>query len=956
MSTLINHISQDHRYSRQSYTIGLDAQIKLSEASILIIGYNIIAQEIIRNLTLIGVSEISIYNDNNNLENYQKTGLYYDFENDILPLEQFKKLNPTIQISSIDILDENKEYNIQIMKKFNMVILTNSTIKNAININSLTHEFGIPFIMCGTYGLMGYLFNDFGEKFMVNDVDGEISESLILESIEGKNLKFKDQHKLFDNDKILVKFSNGEEIEYTVYRKKSPILIELKEEPEQDKTKYTKLIRKNISAEYNFKSLKEELENITFNISDWSVKNNRTNVLHILHQACNKFLEEKGNVPDSWSLSDYAAFTKYFDKFDSEEDILLAKKFCFTIKGELLPIASIIGGIASHEVLKGLTHKYIPITQWHYMDYLDLITNSEIEIYNDYTSSNYKTKTKYEGIINILGKRFFEDFQNTKPFVIGSGAIGCEIIKNLSMMGVKQIYLADPDHIEKSNLSRQFLFNDSDIRFSKAETVAKKIKILNPDTNIKVFVQKVCKQTENIFNKAFHSSVDVYLNALDNVDARIYMDTISLRESKPLIDSGTMGSKGNIQVILPYLTESYGNSKDPDEKTGIPICTLKAFPYKQEHTIQWARELFETEFNLIPSLITKYKQNPEELYNMNDAETKQLLKQLYKYKDFELSEHSYINLLFSIYSENHIINITEIIDKYSKEENKEDLGEKKLPNYLNMTNMDINMLINYINDGYNLLNQIFETTIKFDKNNIALNALNILINNFEYDFEFKMKEFNEFDTEKIKEFLFSIINKISNAKSIEFEKDDDDLGHVNWICLSSNMRNIQYSIEQTDLFETRKIAGNIIPAMITTTSLISGYQVLEYMRICKLYKQNKYLDENNLKDIDYYKNRFVNLNTNYCDGTNPLPVKNYKLNSGLNISVWTTFKTNSTITSEIIKQIESDTQQKIEFMTVGNKTIYDGDEINIENIDKIDNEPILILLEDIPIGIPVLIE
>ena len=44
------------------------------------------------------------------------------------------------------------------------------------------------------------------------------------------------------------------------------------------------------------------------------------------------------------------------------------------------------------------------------------------------------------------------------------------------------------------------------------------------------------------------------------------------------------------------MTESYGSQKDPDEKNGIPICTIKSFPYKPEHTIQWSRELFEQEF------------------------------------------------------------------------------------------------------------------------------------------------------------------------------------------------------------------------------------------------------------------------------------------------------------------------------------------------------------------------
>jgi len=54
---------------------------------------------------------------------------------------------------------------------------------------------------------------------------------------------------------------------------------------------------------------------------------------------------------------------------------------------------------------------------------------------------------------------------------------------------------------------------------------------------------------------------------------------------KPLLESGTLGTKGNTQVILPFKTESYSSSQDPPEK-GIPICTLKNFPNAIEHTIQ----------------------------------------------------------------------------------------------------------------------------------------------------------------------------------------------------------------------------------------------------------------------------------------------------------------------------------------------------------------------------------
>jgi ubiquitin-activating enzyme E1 len=957
-----NKQTQDHRYSRQSYTIGQDAQTKLSGASVLVIGYNSLAQEIVRNLTLIGISRIDIHHQKK-LENYQKTGLYYPVnESNSIPINELSQLNPSVQINMVNIMDEDKEFDKKKIKKYHMVILTNSMFEDALDLNKITHKLSIPFVMCGCYGLMGYLFNDFGEKFQVNDLDGEISELLIVESIENKMLKFKDQHKLSDGDHIQIVWDDDTESEYKVYRKRSPILVELTEIPNQDKLQYKKVLRKKISKIFEFEPLKRNLDEITHVIADWSVPVNRTKILHKLHMCMDKYLSEFGSLPRAWSIPDYEVFEKYLglvsssdadsDSDSSQQVRILARKFSYTLKGDLLPMVSVIAGVVSHEVLKALTHKYVPITQWYYLDYLDLISDSEIIEHDDLTNKNFKTKSKYEGIVNIFGKKFLESFQNTVPFVIGSGAIGCELIKNLGMMGVKQIYLTDPDHIEKSNLSRQFLFSDSDIRQSKAETAAKKIKLMNPDTQVHVLKQKICEETSNIFDKDFHSKIDIYLNALDNVDARVYMDTQAIKYSKPLIDSGTMGSKGNVQVIIPHLTESYGSSKDPEEKAGIPICTIKSFPYKPEHTIQWARELFETEFVQIPNFLNKYKNN-KELEKLNDSDTKNLIKQLYKYYDFELSEFSYLRLLFTIHVENHISNIKEIIDKYSKVENKEELGDKKLPVYLTQSNMDTNMFIEYITDGFKLLNQIFNTNITFNNSNIGL------YDDWKADLVFP-QDANEFDSQKIIEELFQIVNLVPNAIPIEFEKDDDELGHVSWITSSANMRNIQYFIPQTDLYETRRIAGNIIPAMITTTSLISGFQILEYIRITKL--NNKTIlkeDKNYLKHIDLYKNRFVNLNTNYLDGINPSKMQTYKLDNGKSVSVWTNYIVSSLETSKIIEQIESETKKKIEFMTCGNKTVFDGDEISIGKLDLLDSSDksnILVLLEDIPIGIPVFIK
>lgn len=70
-----------------------------------------------------------------------------------------------------------------------------------------------------------------------------------------------------------------------------------------------------------------------------------------------------------------------------------------------------------------------------------------------------------------------------------------------------------------------------------------------------------------------------------------YMDQRCVYYAKPLLESGTLGTKGNVQVVLPHLTESYSSSQDPPEKSH-PSCTIKNFPNQIEHTIAVRRRRF----------------------------------------------------------------------------------------------------------------------------------------------------------------------------------------------------------------------------------------------------------------------------------------------------------------------------------------------------------------------------
>jgi ubiquitin-activating enzyme E1 len=94
--------------------------------------------------------------------------------------------------------------------------------------------------------------------------------------------------------------------------------------------------------------------------------------------------------------------------------------------------------------------------------------------------------SRYDGQIAVFGAKFQSKIGQHRQFLVGSGAIGCEMLKNWSMMGVAvqgqgKIYVTDLDTIEKSNLNRQFLFRPKDLGKFKSTAAAATVVDMNPD-------------------------------------------------------------------------------------------------------------------------------------------------------------------------------------------------------------------------------------------------------------------------------------------------------------------------------------------------------------------------------------------------------------------------------------------------------------------------------------------
>lgn len=149
--------------------------------------------------------------------------------------------------------------------------------------------------------------------------------------------------------------------------------------------------------------------------------------------------------------------------------------------------------------------------------------------------------------------------------MVGAGALGCELIKAFALMGIAckeggLVHCTDNDNIEVSNLNRQFLFRKQNIGHSKSATACAIAKGMNKDLNVEDYMTRVGPESEAVFNDTFWEKLDFVVNAVDNMHARLYVDSKCVWYEKPLLESGTLGTKANSQMVVPHVTQCYGDS------------------------------------------------------------------------------------------------------------------------------------------------------------------------------------------------------------------------------------------------------------------------------------------------------------------------------------------------------------------------------------------------------------
>ena len=916
-------------YSRQLYVMGHEAQKRMGLSSVLIIGLNGLGVEVAKNVILAGVKSVALY-DAKEVTYTDLSSQFYLTENDIgknralVSGPKLAELNPYVQVYILDELNTS-----EFKDKFTVVVLIDVVASKRVELADKCHNLGVSVVCGDTYGVFCNIFCDFGESFIVNDVDGEPAFSSMIASVTNDTRALvtvleDTRHNLVTGDIVCLTDVKGMELlnnqQFTV-----DVIDPYSFTINYDTTSlgaysssgYVNQIKQPNTI--SFQSYSQSITSPGEIFVDFS-KMHLVHYLHIAFQALDSFHEDYGYLPESGNIIHAEEVVKRAmalkpelfelddnklseeelkyerDKLDTVKKIVLRLALCS--RGQCGPINAYLGGILGQEVLKACSGKFMPIKQWFYFDAIEALSDDILSV-DEVTPLN----CRYDGQIMIFGRKMQSILSTLNMFLVGAGAIGCEMIKNWAMMGVScsnvealeaihpssngrrgVIHTTDMDKIEKSNLSRQFLFRNSDINHPKSTTAIRAVKVMNPQLNGIAHEDKVAIETESIFNDDFYESLDYVCTALDNVEARLYIDQKCLFYHKPMLESGTLGAKGHTQVVAPFKTENYGATRDPPEKS-IPSCTLKFFPNQIEHTLQWARDWFEEVYGMGPNDANQYLATPDYAINNSLAVQQNMrLETLTRIKsvlvdDRPTSIEDCIAWSRNVFEDLFANKVKQLLHSFSPDYKTKDglpfwSGAKKAPSPIEFNPYD-ELHVEFILTSANLRASLYGISPCLHANQVASIAATVKVEKFQPKDGIKIATTEEeAKAESISSLPVDIDQQCSDilrnlphpsqlvnfkVTPVEFDKDIDEQMRV--VAAASNLRAVNYGIIIADLYKSRGIAGKITPAIATTTAMVSAAICLELYKLIQD------------KPIEQLRNTFTNLALPLFTSCEPDPPK-----------------------------------------------------------------------------------
>eukprot|EP01046_Picozoa_sp_COSAG06_P022250 COSAG06_NODE_1714_length_8624_cov_12.847977_1_plen_2251_part_00 len=666
----VNNKDVMDRMSRVIGALGIDAVQKQTRSSVLVCGLGALGIEIAKNITLSGVKQLAIW-DKSEVTAGDLGNQFFTRAADmgknraVVSAPRLQELNLYVRVTRSEI-DLSSSEGREALAGFTCVIMTQTSDELAVEVDEFCRAHGVHFIMADVLGAFARTFVDFGPEFVVTDTNGEEERTGVIASIsnaEAGVVKCVNRHDLDDGDTVQISEVVGmTEVEGSQHTIKVLNQTDFSIGDTSTMEPYAsggtfKQIKQ--ASKIEFSCLKDSLSDPKFDelchVDFMKAHHPRAThcamcALSRFQQATSKQLSGSIQIsfeqrtssgscepPRPWHEEDAREMVRLSLAIDKEIWAAqgsvgeyeepdeawrsVVELFAYTCSGCFSPLAAYMGGIVAQEALKAISGKFTPLRQWMYVDTAEVVPNNIPKMSAERSALLDPSTSRDSANAIVLGEELLNAVKEARVFMVGAGAVGCELLKNYAMLGVGtagsgKIVVTDPDVIENSNLSRQFLFRERHIRQPKSLTAGGAAVAMNPALQGRLFARQdlVHADTEYIYSDSFFAETDVVTNALDNVKARLFMDGRCVTTRTPLLEPGTLGPKGHMQVIIPHLTENYAAQEDPEEEQGIPVCTLKMFPEETLHCVEWAlsefKALFEDQPQILENELLKHAPSP----------------------------------------------------------------------------------------------------------------------------------------------------------------------------------------------------------------------------------------------------------------------------------------------------------------------------------------------------------
>lgn len=895
--------------------LGMDTMEKISQLKVLIIGLRGLGAEIAKDIIVSGPKKVSVFDPNlidiNDLgSNFYLTKESIGKRRDKSCYPKLKEINKFIDINVF--LEETTIQEIypkiRVPGNYNVLVISEIIpTEIAKELNRICRSNKIRFIYAAVCGLTSFIFSDFGPEYTILDEYGLKKRKFYIKNIEKSEeglveIQWEKNEDPFIEENIIFKEVEGmEEINFD--EKNNKIWkINSRKSPTQfyvgntlnfsDYQKGGFIEEVFLPKKMIYKSFEEKIGNEPFETEEEYEINRKKKFLFIGFKALFNFFDKNGRLPFLQNINDFEEvnqmckdnYNNYKGINNSEifEDVKyeekMIKDLSFTSRAEITCLTSMIGGIVCQEIIKA-TGKFKPINQWEFFNFLQYSKNIPINI----DENNFKSNSRYKELISVYGEEIVNKIQNLNILLAGAGALGCEDLKILALLGLSSkangdknfgngsVLVIDDDNVEISNLNRQFFYHEKHKGKSKSEIACHSAKEINPDFNCNYLKMRISPENKFIFNKNYFDKVDIVLGAIDTKEGNYYLTKQCELNEKIFMKGGTNGPSGLVESFIPKKTISYNDKQYVDFKEEkIPSCTRREFPTKIEDCIDNGRDLFDEYFvTRIEELLDIIKNKGKGFYKLEVEAELNKFNIIFDYIYFLIEENKneifYENYFYFglqeyeklfVYMIKHIYECHPLNDS---NESKTFWNNRRQPKE-DKFNIDNKLSVEFLFNFLKILANLLKIKFDFDENSFKekIKEVYIKFNNLNLD-----KKINDLyvktidNAELLYEKLLSKINviladenlkeKILKIEKLDFEKDIPELGHVKFVHSFSNLKAKSYKIPSCDKFYTLEYVGKIGPTSITSTSVVAGLMTLQMIGLIinQTYNKNNINEDNN---------------------------------------------------------------------------------------------------------------